>query len=79
MEPQLAARKARADGVAQRQVFCVGRFFAVGDGCRVAPSGNPFRERFWHGEKIDKYGGRGGGIIAGIKNIFGANYLLLFP
>ena len=49
VEPQLAARKARANRILQRQVFRVGRFFAVGDGCRVAPAGNPFRKFLGHG------------------------------
>ena len=56
MEPQLVARKARAYRVAERQVFSVGRFPAVGDGGRVAPAGNPFRELLGHVPKIDKIG-----------------------
>ena len=54
MEPQLVARKTCADWVAQRQVLRVGRFLAVGNGGRVAPAGNPFRELFGHAPKIDK-------------------------
>ena len=56
MEPQLAARKACAYRVTERQVFRVGRFLAVGDGGRVAPAGNPFRELLGHAPKIDKMG-----------------------
>ena len=52
MEPQLVPRKARAYRVAQRQVLGVSRFFAVSDGCRVAPAGNPFRKFLWHMPKI---------------------------
>ena len=48
MEPQLAARKTRANRVAQRQVLRVGRFLAVGDGGGVAPACDPFREILFH-------------------------------
>lgn len=54
MEPQLVARKACANRVTKRQVLRVGRFLAVGDGGRVAPAGNPFRELLGHAPKIDK-------------------------
>ena len=59
MEPQLVPRKASANRVAQRQVLGVGSFFAVSDRGSVSPAGHPFRKRFRHGEKIDKYGGKG--------------------